>query len=124
MGQGVEGVVEAAAIHRTLSPLPTRTQPGVALVVGAEQDVASVAVVGDVHPADVSVEKVHASLLGLNDGAKVKKRGEKHFPMRNFFFPMRKTLCFNRLQRHFFQKKRMCYCSVYANLRYSPGVIP
>ena len=104
MGQGVEGVVEAAAVHRTLSPLPAETQLGVALVVGAEQDAASEAVVGDVHPADVSVEKIHASLLGLNDGAKVKKRGEKHFPMRNFFFPMRKTLCFNRLQRHFFAK--------------------
>ena len=84
MGQGVEGVVEAAAVHRTLSPLPAETQLGVALVVGAEQDAASADVVGDVHPADVSVEKVHASLLGLNDSAKVKKRGEKEFRMRNF----------------------------------------
>ena len=84
MGQGVEGVVEAAAVHQSLAPLQARTQLGVALVVGAEQDAASAAVVGDVHPADVSVEKVHASLLGLNDGTKVKKRGEKEFRMRNF----------------------------------------
>ena len=104
VGQGVEGVVEAAAVHQSLAPLQARTQLGVALVVGAEQDAALVAVVGDVHPADVSVEKIHASLLGLNDGTKVKKRGEKEFRMRNFFFPMRKTLCFNRLQRHFFAK--------------------